>query len=120
MVWKEEQVQGCVKSSRDKRKRVSYDAEAGSFVQKNKPFLSAVVLTTEPDPNKNLFLLLFLSDFVQIKEMVVNKCVIRRNQMIITSSSPPPLCVCNADQKRGNSKQTHQLHHFRHWNPREY
>jgi hypothetical protein len=28
--------------------------------------------------------------------------------------------VCNADQKRGNSKQTHQLHHFRHWNPREY
>jgi hypothetical protein len=100
MVCKEEQVQGCVKSSRDKRKRVSYDAEAGSFVQKNKPFLSAVVLTTEPDPNKNLFLLLFLSDFVQIKEMVVNKCVIRRNQMIITSSSPPHY-VCVMRIKKG-------------------
>lgn len=66
MVWKEEQVQGCVKSSRDKRKRVSYDAEAGSFVQKNKPFLSAVVLTTEPDP-KILFLLLFFIRFCSNK-----------------------------------------------------
>jgi hypothetical protein len=66
MVCKEEQVQGCVKSSRDKRKRVSYDAEAGSFVQKNKPFLSAVVLTTEPDP-KILFFLLFFIRFCSNK-----------------------------------------------------
>lgn len=58
MVWKEEQVQGCVKSSRDKRKRVSYDAEAGSFVQKNNRFYQ--LLLTEPDPNTSLFLLLFI------------------------------------------------------------